>query len=461
MNANMKEKLILKAMPIIIFVCFMQVFSDRMFNIISPNIANTFNLTLSDIGILTTFPSLVFGVGSAIYSVLSDSLSPRKIFTIGIFLFGLGSILTVIFQFSFILIVIARTIQVAGSAVIPGCFVVFVRKYLSPENQGKYLGFNTAMFQLSAALGSIFGGVISHHFSWQLTMILPVIVIFTLTFIRKYLPDDIDNISMTNHKLNIVSTLLLTLAFGLVLTAIKYNTILWYILAILSIVIYTLHSLKIANPILDIRLFKVKKLLSGSLIGAVIYGIQVSFFFVFPFLILKNYDTNTTTVALMFLPANICAFFSGMSSGYIMKKLGVIKSFQLGTFIILLSQIIFGYFLGKDLFFMGIALTLFGIGYTIIYPSFHSALPNALPQEVVGRGMAVYNLFSKLIITIMIALTSILISNDFLAVKIIPNFKNTSQSFIYSNICFIFASVAIISMFLFYLIFKPNSEKNL
>lgn len=454
-----EESLILKAMPFMIFICFMQVFSDKMFGIVSPDIAKTFALSPAQVGWLTTIASLVFGVGGAIYSTLSDDVSPRKLFTIGTTMFGIGSILMVALQFNFWLIIAARSVQVAGAAVIPGCFVVFVRKYLSADKQAKYLGFNTAMYQLSAALGAVFGGVVSKYLSWQMTMIVPVIVLIALPAVRKYLPDKAKETGkQPAERINVVSVVIFSVAFALILLAINKNTWLWWGAAVASVVIYAICSRLVKNPIIDITLFKIPKLVTGSLVGAIVYGVQMSFFFVFPFLIKANYDVSSATVGMMYLPANICAFLSGMSSGFITNKIGSKKGFQLGCIIILLSQLVFGFFLGGNIIFMWIALVLFGVGYTVIYPAYNSILPNSLPNDVVGRCMAVNNLLNRLINTAMIAVAGVLMSGTSLARKIIPIMGSSKNSFLYSNICFIFALVIIVGMVSYYFVFRDVEE---
>ncbi|WP_416517296.1 MFS transporter [Bifidobacterium asteroides] len=454
-----EESLILKAMPFMIFLCFMQVFSDQMFGIVSPDIAKTFALTPAQVGWLTTIASLVFGVGGAIYSTLSDDVSPRKLFTFGTVMFGLGSLLMVALQFSFWLIIVARSIQVVGAAVIPGCFVVFVRKYLSADKQAKYLGFNTAMFQLSAALGAVFGGMISKYMSWQVTMIIPVLVLVALPALRKYLPDTAKaDEGHTAQRINIPSVVVFSAAFALILLAINKNTLLWWGIAVLGVVVYVICSKLVSNPIIDIALFKVPKLVTGSLVGAIVYGTQSAFFFVFPFLMQANYDVSSATVGMMYLPANICAFLSGMSSGFITNKVGAKKGFQIGCTVILLSQLMFGFFMGGNIAFMWVALVLFGVGYTIIYPAYNSILPNALPNEVVGRGMAVNNLLKRLVLTAMIAASGVLISGSALGKRLVPTMGHTDKSFIYSNVCFIFAVVIVIGMVSYYFVFKNVKE---
>ena len=430
-----EESLILKAMPFMIFLCFMQVFSDQMFGIVSPDIAKTFALTPAQVGWLTTIASLVFGVGGAIYSTLSDDVSPRKLFTFGTVMFGLGSLLMVALQFSFWLIIVARSIQVVGAAVIPGCFVVFVRKYLSADKQAKYLGFNTAMFQLSAALGAVFGGMISKYMSWQVTMIIPVLVLVALPALRKYLPDTAKaDEGHTSQRINIPSVIVFSAAFALILLAINKNTLLWWGIAVLGVVVYVICSKLVSNPIIDISLFKVPKLVTGSLVGAIVYGTQSAFFFVFPFLM------------------------QAKSSGFITNKVGAKKGFQIGCTVILLSQLMFGFFMGGNIAFMWVALVLFGVGYTIIYPAYNSILPNALPNEVVGRGMAVNNLLKRLVLTAMIAASGVLISGSALGKRLVPTMGHTDKSFIYSNVCFIFAVVIVIGMVSYYFVFKNVKE---
>lgn len=454
-----EESLILKAMPFMIFICFMQVFSDQMFGIVSPDIAKTFALSPAEVGWLTTIASLVFGVGGAIYSTLSDDISPRALFTFGTLMFGLGSILMVALQFSFWLIIAARSIQVVGAAVIPGCFVVFVRKYLSPDKQAKYLGFNTAMFQLSSALGAVFGGMISKYMNWQTTMIIPVLVLIALPALRRFLPDQAK--SEEGHaaqRINIPSVIVFSVAFALILLAINKKSLLWWGIAVLGVVAYVICSMLVKDPIIDLALFKVPKLITGSLVGAIIYGVQSAFFFVFPFLMQANYDVSSATVGMMYLPANICAFLSGMSSGFITNKIGAKKGFQLGCTIILISQLMFGIFLGGNIAFMWVALVLFGVGYTVIYPAYNSILPNALPNDVVGRGMAVNNLLKRLVLTAMIAASGVLISGSTLGKRLVPTAGNTTKSFMYSNVCFIFAIIVVIAMVAYYFIFRNVKE---
>ena len=72
--------------------------------------------------------------------------------------------------------------------------------------------------------------------------------------------------------------------------------------------------------------------------------------------------------------------------------------------------------------------------------------------------MAVNNLLNRLINTAMIAVAGVLMSGSGLAKKIIPAMGHTDNSFIYSNVCFIFAVVIVIGMVSYYFVFKNVKE---
>src|SRR5699024_9285976 len=75
------------------------------------------------------------------------------------------SILGFVLQQSFIVVVISRILQSIGAASMSSLCLVLINRYLEGNTRLKYLGFFTAMFQLSSAIGVVLGGYIS-KISW-------------------------------------------------------------------------------------------------------------------------------------------------------------------------------------------------------------------------------------------------------------------------------------------------------
>lgn len=453
---TLKEKAIFLAMPWVIFLVFMQVASDRMFNIITPVIALDLSIDVSTVTLLTTVASLVLGVGGAVYATLSDVISPKKLFVFGSSLFAAGSVLGFLLQFSFPLIVFARAIQVSGAAVVPGCFVVLVRRYMDAENQAKYLGINTAMYQLSAGLGAVLGGYITDYVSWPFVFVIPILVLLCIPFYIKYLPDE----KPADGKVSIdyIGVILLSLIVGTLLFAINENNFISGAVSIGLILIYSVYALKAKNPIIDLRLFKTPKLLSGTLIGCAVYGVQSVVFFVFAFMMIAAYDLKPTAIGLMYIPANFSAFLAGMLSGKLAKKVGVKATYYIGTIMITISLLMFSLLLGADIIFMWIAFVLFGVGYATIYAGYYTVFTKELPQEITGRAMAVRNLINTILTAVAITLVGSAISSDVLTFNILPSFANTSEMYIYSNLFAILAAFVILSIVGYYFIFGDFIE---
>src|SRR5699024_8528326 len=116
----------------------------KAFEIVSPSIANTFQIDASTASLTVTFSTLGLGIA--------------------------GFVL----QQSFIVVVISRILQSIGAASMSSLCLVLINRYLEGNTRLKYLGFFTAMFQLSSAIGVVLGGYIS-KISWPFIFLVPFI----------------------------------------------------------------------------------------------------------------------------------------------------------------------------------------------------------------------------------------------------------------------------------------------
>ncbi|GFK23663.1 tetracycline efflux MFS transporter Tet(38) [Tetragenococcus halophilus] len=457
MAQSNKNKAIFSAMPWVIFLVFMQVASDRMFNIIAPAIATDLNLDVGTAAIIITVGTLVLGVAGAVYSTLSDVFSPKSLFVFGAILFALGSIMGFTLQFSYPLLVLARAIQVTGAGVIPGCFVVLVRRYMDAENQAKYLGINTAMYQLSAGLGAVLGGYINDYIDWPFVFLVPVIVLAFIPFYIKYLPDE----KPTDGKASIdfVGIVLVGLIVTTMLFGINEENLISLLVSLGLIFIYSVYALKAKNPIIDLRLFKTPKLLSGTLIGCGVYGVQSVVFFIFAFVMIASYDMSAGQIGLMYIPANFAGFLAGMFSGTLAKKVGVKSTFYIGTTMIIVSLLMFSFLLEANIWLMWVAFVLFGVGYATIYAGYYTVFTKELPEEITGRAMAVRQLFNTVFTAIAITLVGAAISSDLFKHEIVPTVAQRSESFVYANLFAIMAVVVILSVVAYRFVFKDFQEE--
>ena len=429
----------------------MQVFNDKVFNLVSPNISATFKIDVSMVSWVVTISSLIYGVGGALYSVLADRVPMRKLFVFGAVTFAVGSILGFTLQFSFFLVVLARAIQCIGSAVIPGCLVILIRRYVPKEKQPMYLGYSTAMYQISGGLGYAIGGYITDHFSWQSAFLIPILSLLLIPVLAKNLPDDS---TVSDSKIDFFGAAFLAVTAGTLLFSVSKKNALIGLVGIVLVALFIVYSLKKKDAFIDLRVIKTKKFLPGMIACICTYAPQTAFFFLFPFAMKDSFLLSAAAIGIMFIPANFSAFGSGMISGKITEKLGRQKAFFLGSGTVVLSLILFTTMVGSNMMVMWVALWLFAVGYTIIYPSFYSAYTGAMPDEKVGRCMALSNLMNSICGSLAVAFTGLLISINVLNVKILPMPAGLNKVSIYSNMFLIFALSVSIGAFIYHRTFS-------
>ena len=89
-----------KTLPWILFLIFFAVLNETVFNVSIPAIAAQFGLSPTGVSWMMTTFIVFFGVGSVVFGRLSDLFSLKRLISIGIGIYALGSAVGFAFQFS-------------------------------------------------------------------------------------------------------------------------------------------------------------------------------------------------------------------------------------------------------------------------------------------------------------------------------------------------------------------------
>ena len=105
-------------------------------------------------------------ISGPIYGKLSDIFGRRIIFTIGVSIFLLGSVLCSLSQemWQFILF---RGIQGLGAGALFPVALAIIGDIFAPSERGQYQGFFGAVFGVSTLVGPALGGLITDNFGWH------------------------------------------------------------------------------------------------------------------------------------------------------------------------------------------------------------------------------------------------------------------------------------------------------
>jgi len=251
---------------------FFTPFMASSINIALPAIAREFSMNAILLSWIATSYLLAAAMFLVPFGKIADIFGRKKVFAWGIAIYTVASLLTAISANSFQLIA-SRVIQGIGGAMIFGTGVAILTSVFPPQQRGRVLGINVAAVYSGLSLGPFIGGILTQHWGWRsifwintgLGLITIILVLWKLTG---------EWAEAKGEQLDLVGSII----YGLVLVGLMYgfsllprSAALWLILvALLGIMAFVWWELRIANPVLNLRLFRHNQVLTFSNLAALI-----------------------------------------------------------------------------------------------------------------------------------------------------------------------------------------------
>jgi MFS transporter, DHA2 family, metal-tetracycline-proton antiporter len=436
-----------KAVPVILLLFLLCLIIDNSFKIISVDMAKDFNISATTVSWQATLAGLVIGIGAVVYAALADSISIRKLFSVGIILICVGSVMGYIFQQSFIMVVVSRIVQTAGLASAETLYVIFVTKHLPASEQKKFLGLSTSSFALSQVIGALTGGFISTYFHWTTLFLVPLVTLFILPFILKYLPKEEGK---GNHVDVLGLFLVGSIAAFLLLYITDFNWI-YLLLFIGAIALFLVYISKNTKAFIGISFFQNKQFLSLLAVAFVVYSVQLAYIFLFPFLLESIYHLKLDTISLLLIPAYVLAAIVGALSGKVAKIMGTRQCITIAIIGITASLLLGGFFVKSSVIIFVLSMVVFSSSFAFMYAPMLDNCIRTISKENSGTAIGFYNLILNVAASIGIAYTAAMMDNSAMKVKLLGYINNSNAS-LYSNVLFVLAFLAVFSLFLYWVL---------
>jgi EmrB/QacA subfamily drug resistance transporter len=163
-------------LAISILAAFIVVLDNTVLNVAIPTILRDFNTTLPIIEWVVTGYALTFATLLIIGGRLGDVYGHRKIFIIGLVLFGVGSLLAALSQNVAQLIVGEAIIEgIGASLMLPATLAILSGTFKGRERATAFAAWG-ATAGVAAACGPVVGGFLTTNYSWRWSFGINVIV---------------------------------------------------------------------------------------------------------------------------------------------------------------------------------------------------------------------------------------------------------------------------------------------
>jgi DHA2 family multidrug resistance protein-like MFS transporter len=212
---------------------------------------------------------------------LGDRIGRRRLLLIGAAAFGVASVVAAFATSAAMLIATRALLGLAGATIAPGTLSLIRNMFQDPQQRTTAIGVWVTSFSIGGAIGPLVGGVLLEMFWWGSVFLLAVPVMVLLLIVGpRLLPEYRDPSAGRPDLFSALLSLTAVLAmiYGLKQIAqdgVGLRPVLFIVAGLAIGVAFVRRQLRMADPLLDLRLFRVRAF-SASLAT---YGLSILFLF--------------------------------------------------------------------------------------------------------------------------------------------------------------------------------------
>jgi len=287
---------------------FLTPFMGSAINLAIPSIGREFNSTTFLLSWVATSYILASAAFLVPFGRLADIVGRKKIFITGVVSFCVSSLLCGL-AWSIESLIAFRVLQGIGSAMIFGTGMAILTSVFPPRERGKVLGINVATVYIGLSLGPVLGGALNHNLGWAsifyFTAGISVFVIFLAVFKLKgewagARGEKFDLAGAVLYAVGLVSFM-----YGMSSIAASPRAKYLLILGLALMIMFIRHEIKVAQPVLNIRLFTRNVTFAFSNLAALInYSatFAVGFLLSLHLQVVMGYDSQKAGLILLSQP---------------------------------------------------------------------------------------------------------------------------------------------------------------
>jgi EmrB/QacA subfamily drug resistance transporter len=385
-------------LTILIFGCFLSTLNQTLLNVALSSLMDVFDVTATTVQWISTGFMLINGILIPITAYLMKRFTTRQLFISAMLFLLVGSIICAAAP-SFSLLLIGRMIQAAGAGIIMPLMMSVVLAIFPVEKRGSAMGLLGLAMIFAPAIGPTLAGFIVEYHSWRWLFIgLIPLVIIVIALALKYLV----NVSETaKSKLDVVSVLLSTVGFGLILYGFSSAgskgwddiiVILTLGIGIAVTALFCIRQIKSDDPLLNLSVFKNKVFTMTSLINVLITMMMYADMILLPIYLQNGRGFTAFDAGLLLLPGALVNAFMSPVTGKLYDRFGAKPLFIIGLLFIIPSMWAVTD-LSESTTYTYLMIRTIGlrIGLSFITMPLNTAGLNALPKQLGTHGTAVNN----------------------------------------------------------------------
>lgn len=389
----------IKIISAFLIATFIGLFNETALNMAFVQLIADFNSDAPTIQWLTTGYLLTLGVLVPISGILMQRFTTRQLFVASLVFSIVGTIISAISP-TFIILLLGRIIQAAGTAIILPVMMQVVLLIYPINKRGAAMGKIGLVIIFAPAIGPTIAGLVIDQLSWHFIFWLSLpFLVFSLLFGLRF----IQNVSEVKIvKFDILSIVLSTIGFGGIVygfsisgklgTFISIEVLVSISIGLLSLVLFGFRQMKMEQPMLNLRVFTFRMYNMGVAIIVICMMMILSTMVLLP-IYLQNILLLTPVIAgLALLPAGVINAFMSVLAGNMFDRFGPRVMVPGGLFMSMFALFALRTIDGTTSIYFIIAFhIIMFVGITLTMMPAQTNGLNELPKQLYPDGTAIMN----------------------------------------------------------------------
>ena len=297
------------------------------------------------------FYTLITAAFMLLSAKLQDIVGKKKLFLIGAALYGVGTFTAAISSNALMLFVGWAVVEgIAGALMLPAIISIISGTY-SGERRTFALAIESVMVAIAAAIGPLFGGIMTTFLSWRYGFAFELIIVVIILVMQKRIPDFIpteskSDLDIAGSIISVIGLFLLVLGI-LTLSEDITISIAAMILGIIVLIFFALYEIKRKRkgnvPLLDVGLFKDRNLRVGTTIMLLAYIVMEGGLFAVSLYLQSVLELSAFNTGLTLLPLTVSLLIFSVAAPSLSGKLNHKTLMAIGSILSIIGCLLLSY----------------------------------------------------------------------------------------------------------------------
>ena len=348
----------------------------QVVNLALPQIQRGFHTSAIDVTWIIELYTLVLGSLMLLGGALADRYGRRRTFTIGVILFGIGSIACA-FSGTLEVMYLARVVQGVGGTLLAPASLAILGAHFTGDARGRAIAAWSAFGALTSTLGPMLGGILIDSLGWRAVfwINIPLIAVVLYATLR-HVTESRDE-SAPKHLDIFGAVLTIAGLGGITYALIDASSRGWnnldatgsLISGVAILTFFLVRERSTPNPIIPPDIFRSRPFGAINLATLFLYGALSALFYMLPFVLIQTHGYTALQTAFATLPIAVCLVVLSRFGTAIAARVGFTTVLTIGPLLVACGFALLallshagGYFASL---FPGLALVGVGMGFTV------------------------------------------------------------------------------------------------